>query len=175
MMNLKPLFLLSICLFGNLIIHNAIAFEEVIQEIGLEKIEAQGISFEQSHLCPYPIELKVKIFNDLKIAGLKKFSYRWIMNGEILETNGRFEVYPTAYGMGYDTEKTIVHVGQDPETIKYKYKENNPGINKLIRVFDTENPPNSGWYQFLALPAGETNWADAVKSNKAAYQINCKS
>ena len=172
---LKPVFLSGICLSGIMIAQNAAAFEHVEQDIGIEKIEAQTILFDQAHLCPYPIELNVKVFNDLKIAGLKKFSYRWILNGSIFETNGRFDVYPSAYGIGFDTQKTIVHVGEDPAATQYKYKENNPGINKIIKVFDTKNPPNSGWYQFLALPAGETDWFYAVKSNKAAYKINCKS
>jgi hypothetical protein len=65
-------------------------------------------------------------------------------------------------------------VGIDPETAQLKYKENNPGINTLIKVFESENPPQTGWYQFYVLPAGETNWTDAVKSNKANYAINCR-
>ena len=170
----KLTLLSSIYFTGSLLSQTAISFDSVVKDIGLKKIEAQDISFEQAHLCPHPIELKVNIFNDLNISGLKKFSYRWLLNGQILETNGRFEVYPSAYGVGYDTQKTIVHVGQVPEKIQYKYKENNPGINKLLKMPDTENPPNTGWYQFLALPAGETNWYDAVKSNKGSYQINCK-
>lgn len=169
---LRPLCLTNVCLLGGIFTQSAVSFQEVPLDIGLEKIEAQKVDFQQAHLCPYPIELNVKIFNNLKIAGMKRFSYRWIINGEILETNGRFEVYPSAYGVGYDIRKTIVHVGQAPENAEDE--ENSSKFNKLLNVFDKENPQNSGWYQFLALPAGETDWHDAVKSNKAIYKINCK-
>ncbi|WP_198265583.1 hypothetical protein [sulfur-oxidizing endosymbiont of Gigantopelta aegis] len=143
-------------------------------DMGINKVEAGSISFKQSHLCPYPIELNVKIYNDLNIAGLKKFSYRWVVNGEIIENNGRFEVYPDAYGVGYDVQKKIVYVGNDPETAQLMHKENNSGMSNLMKVFDAYKSPQTGWYQFYVLPAGETNWADAVKSNKASYTINCR-
>jgi hypothetical protein len=176
-MNLrKPILLSGLCLLGTLVAHHAIAFEHVVKKIGIEKIEAQELSFEQTHLCPYPIELNVKIFNELKIAGLKKFSYRWLMNDQIIKNNGRFDAYPSAYGVGYDVQKIIVHVGHD---VNAGVQEKESAMTKMMNVFKSEtkiaNQVSEGWYQFLVLPAGETNWADAVKSNKAHYQINCKS
>jgi len=65
-------------------------------------------------------------------------------------------------------------VGIAPETDPLKDKENNSSINNMLKVFGTDKPSPTGWYQFYVLPAGETNWADAVKSNKANYTINCR-
>jgi hypothetical protein len=171
---IKSSLLAGICLLGTFVASNAISFEHVIHDIGIQKIEAEDLSFEQETLCPYPVQLEARVFNDLKIAGMKKYTYRWLLNDEPLET-GRFDVFPTAYGPGYDQRKLIIHVGQDPSTSRVKYKENNPGINKLISITDGENPPSQGWYQLLVLPLGQSNWYDAVKSNKADYNINCKS
>lgn len=165
-----PVFIMAI-----FTVSNSFAFEAHIEESGITKIEAQPISFQQAHLCPHPIELKVHVYNELHISGLKKFSYRWVLNGEIIENNGRFEAYPSSYGSGYDIQKKIIHVGNDPANVQSEYKENNPGINKLVKFFSEENLPETGWYQFFVLPAGETNWADAVKSNKATYDIQCRS
>lgn len=170
---LKRLLLNSLCAYGVLLSTSSAALETDVPDIGLTKIEALNVVFEQEHLCPYPIQFEVKVYNDLKIAGLKNFSYRWLINGDILFDNGRFTANPGAYGTGYDKQTIIVRVGNthsDPAGEKMS------SLDKVFSIFKSGEVvmPSEGWYQFLALPAGESNWYDAVKSNKASYKIICK-
>ena len=167
---IKPMLLSGLCTSVCLLSQPLLANDSKESAFGIKWVDAKNVVFDQSHLCPYPVQFQVRIFNDLKIAGLKKFSYRWVVNGDVHIDNGRFVANPSDYGSGYDIQTTIIRVGNDDET--------NVGSawSKMINVIGNREKiyPNAGWYQFLALPEGETNWYDAVKSNKATYKINCK-
>lgn len=169
---LKPMLLSSFCLIGA--ISSQTAFS--VAEIGISSVEAIDIKDEQAYVCPYPIKLEAKVYNDLQIAGLKKFSYRWILNGDVIDS-GRFDVMSSAFGTGYDKQKKIVHVGEDPNQPTTQSTDRF-GLKKIMSSIGLaskdESIPTDGWYQFLVLPEGDINWYDAVKSNRASYSVNCK-
>jgi hypothetical protein len=166
MKHFKALLSVSLCLLGNLATQHVIASDS-----GITRIEAVDISFEQSHLCPYPIKLEAKVYNDLKIAGLKKFRYRWILNDDVYLDNGRFTVYPSSYGTGYDKQHELVKVGKAPINTEQAAKDAEFSFKKYFNR--THDIPAEGWYQLMVLPEDNYSWRYAVKSNKANYKITC--